>query len=78
MWLVVANFLVSEPLFLRSGNTVPVNRHQTNVILCPDKKGQGPKAQLSPSEVLPVLAKRREISVGSFLRARSPDPVQLS
>ena len=36
-----------------------------NVILSSDKKEQGPKAKLSPSGVL-VLAKRREISVGSF------------
>ena len=42
----------------RSGNDGPVNLHPTNVILCSDKKGQGPKAQLSPSEVQ-VLAKRR-------------------
>ena len=42
----------------QSGNDVPVNLHQTNVILCSDKKGQGPKAQLLPSKVL-VLAKRR-------------------
>ena len=27
MWLVVANFLVSEPLFLRSGHNVPVKLH---------------------------------------------------
>ena len=31
---------------------------KTNVILCPDKKGQGPEAQLLPSEVQ-ALAKRR-------------------
>ena len=51
IWLVVANFLVSEPLFLRSGNNVPINLHQTNVTFCSDKKGEGPKAQLSPSKV---------------------------
>ena len=34
-----------------SGHDVPVNVHQTNVSLCSDKKRQGPKAQLSPSEV---------------------------
>ena len=60
-----------------SGHDVPVNLHQTSVILCSDKKGQGPKAQLTPSEVQ-VLAKRRQISVGDSLRARSPDPAQLS
>ena len=47
-----------------SGNDVPVNLCQINVILYPDKKGQSPKAQLSPSKV-PVLAKRRQISFGS-------------
>ena len=48
-----------------------------NGILCPDQKGQDPKAQLSPSKV-PVLAKRRRISVGSSFRARFPHPSQLS
>ena len=48
-----------------------------NVILYPDKKGQGPKAQLLLSKV-PVLVKKMQISVGSFLRARFPDPAQLS
>ena len=61
----------------RSGNDVPVNLHQTNVILCSDKKGQGPKAQPSPCEVQ-VLAKRRQVSVGSSLGARFPGPAQLS
>ena len=59
-----------------SANDVPVNLYQMNVILCPDEKGQSPKAQLLPSRV-PVLAKRRQISVGSF-RARFPCPAQLS
>ena len=31
-----------------SGNNVPVNLQLMNVILCPDKKGEGPDAQLSP------------------------------
>ena len=31
-----------------------------NVTLCPDKKGQGPKAHLSPSKV-PVLVERKQI-----------------
>ena len=44
-------------------------------MLFSDKREQGPKAQLSPSEV-PVLEKRRQISVGSSLPARSPDPAQ--
>ena len=43
---------------MRSGHDVPVNLHQINVILCSDKEGQGPKAQLSPSKVQ-VLAKMR-------------------
>ena len=41
-----------------SGNHVPINLYQTNVILRPDKKGQGPRAQLSPSKAS-FLAKRR-------------------
>lgn len=41
-----------------SGNDVLVILYEMNVILCSDKKGQGPKAQLLPSKVL-VLAKRR-------------------
>ena len=48
-----------------------------NVILCSDEKGQGPNAQLLPSRVL-VLAWRRHISVGSFLRTMSPGPFQVS
>ena len=48
-----------------------------NGILCPDQKGQDPKAQLSASKV-PVLAERRRISVGSSFRARFPHPSQLS
>ena len=37
-----------------SDNDISVNLYQTNAVLCPDKKGQGPKAQLSPSKV-PIL-----------------------
>ena len=48
-----------------------------NVVLRLDKKGQGAKVQLSPSKVL-VLAKRRQSSVGSSLRAGSPGSTQLS
>ena len=60
-----------------SGNDVPINLYQKNVILCHDKKGQGPRVQLSPSKV-PVLAKRRQSSVGSSFRARYPHPAHLS
>ena len=60
-----------------SGNDVPVNLYQMNVILCPDQKGQSPKAQPSPSKVQ-VKAKRREKSVSSSFRARFPHPAQLS
>ena len=102
MWLVVANFLASDLLFLRSswsGNDVLINLYHTNITVFSDKKGQGPKAQLLLSEVQ-VLAKRiqvtlpgsicpapslaplaraqahlkRQISAGSALKARSPDP----
>ena len=60
-----------------SGNDVPVNLYQMNVILCPDQKGQSPKAQLSPSKVL-ALTKGRESSAGSSFRARFPHSAQLS
>ena len=56
---------------------VSINLYHTNVILCPNKKGQCPKEQLSPSKVL-GLAKRRQSSAGNSLRARSPDPPHLS
>ena len=46
-----------------SGNDVPVNLCQKNVILCPEKKGQRSKAQPSPSKV-PVLVKRRQLLQG--------------
>ena len=48
-----------------------------NIILCPDKKGQDPNLQLSPSEVQ-VLAKTKQRSAGGVFRARFPDAVQLS
>ena len=35
----------------QSGNDAPINLHQRRVILCSDKKGPGPQAQLFPSEV---------------------------
>ena len=59
-----------------SGNDVPVNLCQINVILYPEKKGQSPKAQLSPSKV-PVLAKRRQISFGSSFGVRFSQCAQL-
>ena len=60
-----------------SGNNVPENLYQINVILCLDQKGQSLKAQLLPSKV-PVLAKRRQISLGSSFKAKFPYPTQLS
>ena len=61
-----------------SDHYLPVNLYQMNVILYPDKKGPGSKAQLMPSEVH-VLTERRQISAGGgALRARIPDPVQVS
>ena len=60
-----------------SDNDVPENLYQMNIILCLDQKGQSPKAQLLPSKI-PVLAKRRQISVGSSFGARFPYPAQLS
>ena len=56
---------------------VSINLYHTNVILCPNKKGQCPKEQLSPSKV-PGLGKRRQSSAGSSLRAKYPDPLHLS
>ena len=61
----------------QSASHVPINLHQTNVILCFDKKGQCHKTQLSPSEVL-VLAQRRQSPASSTLSARSPNPAHLS
>ena len=49
-----------------SGNDVPVNLHQVNIIPCSDKNRQGPKAQLSLFKV-EVLAERRRILAGSSL-----------
>ena len=60
----------------QSANHVPIN-HQTNAILCSDKKGQCHKTQLSPSEVL-VLAQRRQSPARRALSARSPNPAHLS
>ena len=60
-------------------NHVPLSLCQTNVILCPDKKGPGSKAKLSLSKAPPLQgAKRRQSSAGGSLRARSPGPTQLS
>ena len=60
-----------------SGNDVPIPLYQMNVILCPKQKGQSPNAQLSVFKV-PVLTKRRHISVVSSFRAMFPHPSQLS
>ena len=60
-----------------SGKDVPVNLHQMNAILCSNKNGQGPKAQLPPSEVQ-VMAEKRKISAGGTLRTRSSVPAQQS
>ena len=59
-----------------SGNAAPLNLYQRNGILCLDRKGQRPKAQLSLFKV-PVLAKRRQISIGSSFTASFPYPAQL-
>ena len=42
-----------------SDHNIPINLHHTNVILCSDKRGQGPKAQLSPSKVQAWLRRGR-------------------
>ena len=54
-----------------SGNDVPINFYQTNIILCSDRKGPGSKAQLSPSELWYWLT-------GGSFTARPPDPAQPS
>ena len=77
MWPAVAGFSGAERSLLRPGSDLPVDLYQTNVALRPDRKGQGPKAHLSPSK-LPVLIERKQISVGSSFRARFPQPAQLS
>ena len=56
-----------------AGNDVAVNLYQVNVILCPDKKGQTPKAQLTPSKVR-VLAKRIADLSWQLLQGRVPTP----
>ena len=43
--LLVRSFVLEAQSW--SGNYVPVNLYQINVIVCPDKKGLSPKAQLS-------------------------------
>ena len=48
---------------LVAGHNVPINLHQTNVILCSDKKGQGHQAQLSPSKAQARLRGRGPIQV---------------
>ena len=56
-----------------SGNHVPINLYQVNVTLCPDKKGQGPRAQLSPSKVS-FLAKRRPELSWQLHQGQVPTP----
>ena len=53
-WLLQTSWcqiLCSWTVRSRSGNNIPLNSHQTNAILCSDKYGLGPSAQLSLSEV---------------------------
>ena len=60
-----------------SGSKVPVNLQLTNVLLCSDKKGHGPRTHMSPSEVT-VLAEEQGSAGGSLRAGPSPDPAQLS
>ena len=66
----------SDPLFLKwgqsSGNDVPVNLHQMNVILCSDNKG--PKSWLSFSEVQSWLREGR----AQLVAPSGPGPQTLS
>ena len=64
-------------IWSQTENHVPINLHQTNVILCSNKKGHGSEAPLSLSEVQ-VMAGKRQISAGSSLKARSPDAARPS
>ena len=68
VWLVDADFLISDPVFLRLGHGQVMIFLQittkTNAILCYDKKGQGPKAQLSPFEVQALAKRRRGLCAG--------------
>lgn len=80
MCLVVANFLVSDPVFLRLGHGQVMILLQittkTNAFLCYDKIGQGPKAQLSPFEVQALAKWRRGLYAGqsSCLESIRPAP----
>ena len=78
-WLVVANFLISDPVFLRlSHGEVMIFLQittKTNAILFYDKKGQGPKAQLSPFEVQAVAKQRRGLCAGQSPCPGSTCPV---
>ena len=60
-------------MFLRSDKATPVNLYQANSLLCSEKKRQGPEAHLSSSKVQ-VLTERRQISAGSSLKPRPPEP----
>ena len=52
MWLVVANFLVSDLLFLRSGHNVTVSLTKINIVLHSDKEGKGRHLILPPCLLL--------------------------
>ena len=49
-WLVVANILVSDPLFLHSSHKV-WETTKTNVVICSDKKGQRSQGWILSSKV---------------------------
>lgn len=79
-WLVVGDFSVSEPLFLRSGHgQVMVLLYSTkmNVILYSEQNGQSPNAQLSLFRG-PSPDQRGRSQLASSFRAMFPHPSQLS
>ena len=49
---IYTNIIISRLGRLWSGNDDHVNIYQINIVICPDKKRPGPKAQLSTSKVL--------------------------
>lgn len=79
MWLVLADFPVSEPLLLEeSGHgqvmMFPINSTKQTLSFVLTGKGQVPRYNF----LALVLADRRQISIGGSFRARSPDPAQPS